>query len=353
MKKHLSKLTKKIGLPPETVMHIGIQYDTEIEINHVRYDANNVYQSDIKKVEDIKLQEESKSIHWIDIRGIHNTEIINQIGQKFHLHALIIEDITNTIQLPKIEENDMSFFLIIKGISFENTTLSMEHICLFIRPHLILSFQENKTDTFKVIRDRILNKNSKILEKQADYLLYALFDYVIDTYFESLLKIDNRITELNDEVDLKPSPDTLKNIQTLKKQILILKRHFWYTRDIVLALKKSESLLISSQTDKYLTDLNDHIGHIIDISESFKEELVDLSERHLSSINQRSNDIMKMLTIVATIFMPLTFLAGIYGMNFKHMPELDWAFSYPILIIVMIVLTAGLLFFLKRKKWLS
>jgi magnesium transporter len=353
MKRYLSKLTKKIGLPPGTSIHIGAEQAYAIEISQVSYSETGIKQSEIKNVEDITIQQDSKSINWIDVRGINNTEIINQVGKRFDLHPLIIEDITNTIQLPKIEEHEHSFFLIIKAISFDDSTISMEHICLYFRPQLILSFQEKPTDTFKIVRDRILDKKGKILDKRADYLLYALFDYVIDTYFESLRKIDNRISELNDEVDQNPSQDTLKKIQMLKKQILILKRHFWYLRDIVLVLKRSESTLIAEKTDKYLTDLNDHIAHIIDISESFREELIDLSERHLSAINLRSNDIMKMLTIVAAIFMPLTFLAGIYGMNFKHMPELEWPLAYPILIGLMIFLSMGLLLIFKRKNWLS
>ena len=308
----------------------------------------------IKSIDDpITIKICKEKINWIDVRGIHDLNIIDKIGKKFKLHPLILEDITNTSQLPKIDEHEAFFFVIIKAISFDGFEVKIEHIALFLTPKLILSFQENTSDTFSVVKDRILNKKGKVTEKKEDYLLYTLFDYVIDTYFESLRKIDQRLSELGMEVDQTSSQSTLKNIQTLKKQILILKRHFWYTRDIILSLKKSESALIAENTHKYLTDLYDHIAHIIDISESFREELIDLSERHLSAINLRSNDIMKMLTIVATIFMPLTFLTGIYGMNFKYMPELEWKWSYPILTSIMLFIGFGLLFIFKRKKWFN
>lgn len=351
MKNYLSKLIKKTGFPPGTAVHIGPKFQDKTNIFHVLYGSKTLKCTDIKDIKKIKVTKKEGLVNWFDIRSLQDIESINTIGKKFKVHALIVEDILNTVQLPKIEEHDTHFFLIIKAINFQEETLNFEHICLFFQDRLILSFQEKISDTFKVVRDRILNQKGKIAEKEADYLLYALFDYVIDTYFESLQKIDNHISELNEEVDSNLSQDTLKRIQTLKKQILILKRHFWYTRDIVLTLKKSESSLISSKTDKYLTDLNDHIAHIIDISESFREELIDLTERHLSAINLRSNDIMKMLTIVAAIFMPLTFLAGIYGMNFKVMPELDWPLSYPILISIMVVIAIGLLALFKKKRW--
>jgi magnesium transporter len=349
MKHYLKSLAKKTGLPPGTTMHIGPERHEPVRVSLMRYDSDSTKLSSIDNPKTIKKSKEK--IDWIDVRGIHDLQIIRQIGEKFRLHSLILEDITNTSQLPKIEEHEHHFFIVIKAISFDGIEIKLEHIALFLAPKLILSFQENTADTFSIVKDRILNNKGKVTEKKEDYLLYALFDYVIDTYFESLRKIDVRLSELSSEVDQTPTQSTLKDIQTLKKQILVLKRYFWYTRDIVLSLKKSESALIAEKTDKYLTDLYDHIAHIIDISESFREELIDLSERHLSAINLRSNDIMKMLTVVAAIFMPLTFLAGIYGMNFKYMPELEWKWAYPVLVLVMLLVSGGLLLLFKRKKW--
>ncbi|MEK9658185.1 MAG: magnesium/cobalt transporter CorA [bacterium] len=349
MKRYLKSLAKKTGLPPGTTMHIGPERNEPVHISLIRYDSDSAKCKTIDNLKTIKRSKEK--IDWVDIRGIHDLQIMRETGSIFNIHSLILEDITNTSQLPKIEEHPQHFFILIKAISFDGAEIKLEHIALFLAPKLILSFQENTADTFSIVKDRVLNKKGKVTEKKEDYLFYTLFDYVIDTYFESLRKIDVRLSELNVEVDQAPSQSTLKNIQTLKKQILVLKRYSWYTRDIVLNLKKSESSLIAEKTDKYLTDLYDHIAHIIDISESFREELIDLSERHLSAINLRSNDIMKMLTIVTAIFMPLTFLAGIYGMNFKYMPELEWKFAYPILVLAMVALSSGLLLFFKRKKW--
>lgn len=353
MKRYLTKLTKKSGLPPGTAIHIGSKKTEPAFIIQTNFTKTTQECQNITDLKTLKDPDQKNQIHWIDIRGIHNVKTIKSIGETFNLHGLMLEDILNTTQLPKIEEFPTHFFLVIKFINFEDDKLSLEHICLYFKPGVVLSFQEKISDTFKVVRDRILEKSGKVTEKEADYLVYALFDYVIDTYFETLRNIDLRISELNDEVDTTPSHQTLKKIQSLKNQILVLKRHFWYTRDIIYALKKSDSKLISPKTDKYLGDLQDHVAHIIDISESFREELIDLIERHLSAISLRTNNIMKLLTIVAAIFMPLTFLAGIYGMNFKVMPELEWPWSYPILISVMILLAAGLLVFFKRRQWLE
>lgn len=352
MKHYLSKIIKKSGMPPGTAVHIGVDSSAPIGISEVFYNPQEASYRELKESRGVSILKGAERVQWVDIRGIHDTQSIKDIGNTFHLHPLVVEDISNTSQLPKIESQEKSFFVIIKAISFDGETINLEHICLFLTENYIVSFQEKTSDTFKVVRERILNKKGKIIEKQADYLLYSLLDYVIDTYFEALQKIDKRISDIGDDIEsATPAQSTLKNIQTLKKQILLLKRYFWYTRDIILSLKKSDSPLIADKTEKYFTDLNDHIAHIIDISESFREELIDLSERHLSAINLRSNDIMKMLTIVAAIFMPLTFIAGIYGMNFVHMPELKWMWSYPILISIMIILTCGLLWLFKRNQW--
>lgn len=353
MNYNLSKLTKKIGLPPGTIMQVGASNTEPLAVEQVIYTAETFTKSSPNEVSDIVKEVPEDAINWVDVRGVHVTDAITKISAQFYIHSLMTEDIVNTLQLPKIEEQEDCFFVVMKAISFEESKLELEHICLYFREGVLLSFQEKSSDTFSIVRDRIQAKKGKIHEKKADYLLYALLDYIIDTYFDALQKIDNHILTLSEEVDQESSRDTLKSIQSIKKQVLSLKRHFWYTRDIVLALKKSDSSLILDSTNKYLVDLNDHIAHIVDISESFREELIDLTERHLSGINLRSNDIMKMLTIVAAIFMPLTFLAGIYGMNFKYMPELNWMFGYPLLLLIMVGISICLLFFFNRKKWLD
>lgn len=349
MRHFLKSLSKKTGLPPGTAAHIGSFQKNPISMSLLTYNSNYSHYNVIDDVKTIKVKKEYTQ--WIDINGIHDVNKILQLGHMFNIHKLVLEDITNTSQLPKIEETQFYIFIIIKAISFENNTIQFEHINFYLAPHYVMSFQENNKDVFETVRSRIINKNDKVFEKKEDYLLYSLFDYVIDTYFETLRKIDERLSELNNEVDVTPSQQTLINIQTLKKQILLLKRYFWYTRDIILHLKKSESLFISPKTRKYLTDLHDHIAHIIDISESFREEITDLIERHLSAVSFRSNDIMKTLTIVAAMFMPLTFFVGLYGMNFVHMPELHYRWSYPIFLIFLFLLATILFFYFKKKKW--
>ncbi|MBL6723382.1 MAG: magnesium/cobalt transporter CorA [Candidatus Margulisbacteria bacterium] len=349
MNHDLKQLVKKAGLPPGTIRTGGAK--GPVSISHMVYHRDGLETKLINQVSDIQFVAQQKN--WVDVMGIDDADVMLNMGKKFQLHPLILEDICNTAQLPKCDEHDDAFFMMVKAISFNDSEISFEHIAFYMRENLMLSFQEHTTDTFHVVKQRMQDKLGKITKKNVDYLLYALLDYVIDTYFVVLRKIDAQVTLLNQEVDENPNSSTLKNIQSLKKQVLLLKRYFWYIRDIILALKKTDSPLFSKKTQKYLVDCHDHIAHIIDISESFREELIDLTERHLSAINMRSNDIMKILTIVAAIFMPLTFLVGIYGMNFKAMPELDWPWGYPVLMGSMVVLSVGLLVFFKRKKWLD
>jgi len=348
---YLKYLTKKTGLPPGTPTLVEPSKQDAVIIEKIIYDSHSSDMFSISNEHELTIDEHHSKITWIDIRGIHDLSLIKTIGKKFKFHDLLLEDITNTTQLPKVEFDQNHIIIVIKAITYEKEELNLEHIVLFFSSKHVVAFQENTTDTFSVIKTRIFEKKGRITEKGTDYLVYALFDYVIDTYFNTLRKIDIRLSELNAEVDQHPSQETLKNIQTTKKNILILKRYFWYIRDIILTLKKSETSLISEQMNKYLTDLYDHVAHIIDISESFREELIDLSERHLSNINLRSNDIMKTLTIVSVVFIPLTFLAGIYGMNFKVMPELHWTWSYPSLLGVMILIVISLLVVFKKRKW--
>jgi magnesium transporter len=351
MNRHLDKLVKKTGLAPGTPIHIGPEYSDPTIIEQCLYTNKTASLTKINAVSDINL--EQTQLSWLDIRGLKDITLLTNIAAVFKLHGLIIEDISNTLQLPKLDEHDDSYFLILKLINFDNNHLSLDHICVYFEKNTIITFQEKSQDNFTVIKDRILKQKSKLNEKQSDYLLYTLFDYIVDTYFIALQQLDNRLIELTKDVDTHSSKNTLIKIQKTKKQLLTLNHLFWYTRNIALNLKKSDSNLITKSTFKYFNDLHDHISHIIDISESFREELIDLTERHLSSINLKSNEIMKTLTIVTAIFMPLTFLAGIYGMNFKVMPELEFRFAYPILIVAMLIITGILLLIFKRKKWLN
>ncbi len=351
MKQYLNRMTKKTGLPPGDLIHIGPEKTEPIQYTLVRYGTHGAEFFDLSSPSDIAKHRTPNDCCWLDVRGVHQPELIHAIGTLFDLHSLILEDVVTTSSLPKLEEGGLGLFMIIKAIRFDGTTLNFEHIALCLQSNVIVSFQEQTTDTFQVIKTRMAQKKGKILEKNTDYLLYALVDYVIDTYFETLQTIDHRISTLNQEVDDCPTHETLKHIQALKNHVLMLKRYFWYTRDSILLLKKSESPLIDEKTGKYLTDLHEHITHIIDISESFREELIDLSERHLAAINLRSNDITKLLTIVSAIFLPLTFMTGIYGMNFTHMAELNWPYAYPLLLLCMLGIVGLLLVLFKRKRW--
>jgi magnesium transporter len=268
MKHDLNQLVKTTGLPPGMVTNAGHADDGSVSLMHIHYHRNGMAVDLPSEVSDIQLKPNRQ--HWVDIIGLNDPSVIVDMGERFNLHPLVMEDITNTAQLPKMDEHDDAFFILAKAITFDGNDIVFEHIAIYMRDNLLLSFQEYSSDTFHIVKQRMQDKVGKITKKNVDYLMYALLDYVIDTYFVVLRKIDGRVSMLNQEVDDAPNASTLKNIQHLKKQVLMLKRYFWVVRDIVLALKKSESPLMSTKTKKYLVDCYDHISHIIDISESFQ-----------------------------------------------------------------------------------
>ncbi len=354
MPKFFKKMSHKAGLPPGTLVHVGERKAEEVKITIMDYDQTAFQEKEVQTVEECFPFKETPTVTWINIDGLHEVTITEKIGKHFGLHPLIQEDILHTGQRPKMEDFDSYILIILKMLHFddESSTVRTEQISLILGPNFVISFQEIEGDVFDPLRERIRTGKGRIRRMGADYLAYALLDSVVDHYFILLEKCGERIELLEEELALNPKPETLQAIHDLKQEIIFLRKSVWPLREIISGLERAESSLIHDNISMYLRDLYDHTIQVIDSVETYQDILSGMIDLYLSSISNKMNEVMKVLTIFASIFIPLTFMAGIYGMNFEFMPELKMRWAYPALWGAMIAVTAVLLTFFKRKKWL-
>ncbi len=348
------KRSKKAGLPPGTLVHIGKRKTEKAGITIIDYDQTNFQEKEVKSVEECFPFKDTSTVTWINIDGIHQTEIIEKIGMHFNLHPLILEDILNTEQRPKMDDFEDYIFLVLKMPYFdeENNKIKIEQVSLVLGSNFIISFQEMEGDVLNPVRERIKNGRVRIRKSRTDYLVYALIDAIVDSYFTILEKIGERIENIEEDLVTEPGTETLQSIHDLKREMIFFRKSVWPLREVVSTLERGESELIKESTRIYLRDVYDHTIQVIDTMETFRDMLSGMLDLYLSSISNKMNDVMKVLTIIATIFIPLTFIAGLYGMNFEYMPELKWRWSYPIVLIVIAVIGIFMLFYFRRKKWL-
>jgi magnesium transporter len=286
--------------------------------------------------------------------GIQEVEVLEKLGNCFTVHPLALEDILNTEQRPKIDDYGEDLFIVVKLISYneKKDEVEAEQISLILRPNAVLSFQEKEGDDFAAVKERLRAGKGRLRKMGADYLAYTLLDIVVDQYFVVLERLGERIEVLEGKLLADPGAATLHKIQNLKKEMLLLRKWIWPLREIISSLERGEFPAIHESTRVYLRDVYDHAIQVIDSIEIYRDMLSGMLDIYLSSLNNRMNAVMKVLTIITTIFMPLTFLAGVYGMNFKHMPELDWPWAYPLILAVMAFVAILMLVLFRRKKWL-
>jgi magnesium transporter len=352
--RRIKRHSKKAGLPPGTLVHIGERKAEQIRITLIDYNEQNLQERVVEKVEECFPFKEMPTVTWINIDGLHSIETIEKIGKNFELHPLILEDILNTGQRPKCEDYEKCLFVVLKMLRYNDEVNSVrsEQVSLVLGQNFVISFQEEVGDVFEQIRDRIRNAKGRIRKMSADYLAYALIDAIVDNYFLILEKMGEQIESMEEELIAKPSDKTVRRIHAVKRELIFLRKSVWPLRELVNSMEKTESSLINDSTEPYLRDVYDHTIQVIDTVESFRDMVSGMLDIYLSSISNRMNAVMKVLTIIATIFIPLTFIAGIYGMNFKFMPELEWKWGYFIILIIMAVVAAVMLIYFKRKKWL-
>lgn len=325
-----------------------------IEINIMDYNLGKLLEKNVRKVEDCFSFSDSSTVTWINIDGITKGVDLDKIGKFFNLHPLVMEDIL-TGQRPKMENYDEYIFIVLKMLHYNERKrdIESEQVSMVVGKDFVISFQEDKMgDVFDSVRARIRNANSRIRKMKSDYLAYALIDAIVDNYFVILEKVGENIETIEDTLVKEPTPENLQLIHDLKNEMINLRKSVWPLRELISGLQRLESSRIKASTKIYLRDLYDHTVQIIDTMETYRDMLSGMHDTYLSSISNRMNEIMKILTIFTTIFIPLTFVAGIYGMNFHYMPELDWEMGYPVVWVVMVLIAGTMLLFFKRKKWI-
>jgi magnesium transporter len=350
--KLVQKRSRKTGLPPGTLVHIGEKKPDKVTITAFNYAAGRCDERNDLPLEALAPPTD-ESITWVDVGGVHKMEILESFGKQFQLHSLLLEDIANTDQRPKLDDYETCLFLVMKMLSVtDRQEIVVEQVSLVLGPNFVLSFQENGADVFTSVRDRLRGGKGRLRQSGADYLLHALVDAIVDQYFEVLEMLGEKIEAMQDLVISDPKPETLHRIHALKRQLMFLRRAVWPLREAANNLSRSECPFLRESTKVFFRDLYDHVVQIVDTIETLREMVSAGLDIYLSSISYRSNAVMKVLTIITTIFMPLTFIVGIYGMNFEHMPELRWEWGYPLVIGLMVVIAIAMLGFFKQKKWM-
>ncbi|MFX1322159.1 MAG: magnesium/cobalt transporter CorA [Promethearchaeota archaeon] len=349
-----SKGKKKVGLPPGTLIYTGdkVKEKTKIKLTDYTEDLFNLDQFNDIQMNLTKI--EKPFIRWIDIYGIAQIKVIEEIGHQFDLHPLVLEDILSPNQRPKLEDYGSYIFVVLKKLSWnqEKENFEYEQISLILGENYVISFQERDTNLFNPIYERIQVPKGKVRLMGADYLFYVLIDIIVDNYFNVLEKVGEDIENIEDVLIKNPEPEILQLIYQLKRSLIELRKSIWPIREVINKLQREQSNLIKDDLQIYFRDLYDHIFRISDLLENYRDIIFGMLDMYLSSVSNKMNEIMKVLTIISTIFIPLSFLAGFYGMNFIYMPEFKSPIAYPILISVMTFLAFIMIIFFRRKKWI-
>lgn len=344
---------KKTGLPPGSPVYVGDEKNSRTKISVIAYDREKYLEYEDIDWDTWSSSNNSFAVMWIQIVGIRQIDLIEKICRRYNIHALVSEDILNTLHRPKIEYHEEYVFLILKALEYNrnNESIDIEQVSLILGENVVISFVESQNSQFESIKDRILKNYGKIRKMGADYLAYALMDWIIDEYFVVIETLGERIELIEDAVILDPHPMLLEEIFFLKKEMIFFRKSIWPLREIIKKIRSSETQFITDSTQIYFNDLNDHVIHAMDLIESFRDMLSSILDVYHSSISHKMNEVMRFLTIIGTIFIPLTFVAGLYGMNFNYMPELKWKWGYFYVLSLMTVIGVFLLAYFKRKKW--
>ena len=345
----------KSGLPPGSLVHVGPVLVDETCISVIDYSKESVSESRVESIEQLLPYRDSETVTWVIVEGLARVEFIEQIGAMFGIHQLVLEDILNTHQRPKFEEYDDYLYIVLKGMMSvgEKFTVSYEQISLLVLEKVVFAFKEKKDGLFEPVVQRIRTSKGRFRSMGADFLTYSILDAIIDQNFILIDSLDESITALEDQLLAgEPSSATLNGIQRLKREIVGVRRYVSPIRELINEMLRSESKLIDERTHIYLRDVSDHAMRIIESIELHRDVISGLLDIYISSVSNKMNEVMKVLTVFASIFIPMTFLTGIYGMNFDYMPELKMHWAYPALWLVFLTIPTVLLVYFKRKKWL-
>jgi magnesium transporter len=337
------------------------------KITIIDYDEQHYHEAEVKEVEECFRFKDQPTVTWINIDGLHQMDVLEKLGSCYGIHPLVLEDIL-TDQRPKIEDYDDYIFIVLKMLYYDvegdkkaegeddeddlgDTNLDMDQVSMILGPNFIISFKEKEVDVFNPLRDRLRTAKGKIRKQGADYLAYSMIDSVVDHYFLIMEKLGDRFEELEDSVVSDPQPGVLPAIYNLKRDMLFLRKSVWPLREAISKMQRSDSPLVSEAIKIYLRDVYDHTIQVIENIETFRDMSASLLETYLSSLSNKLNEVIKLLTIISTIFIPLTFLAGLYGMNFRFMPELESPLGYPAVLILMLLVVVVMMVYFRRKEW--
>jgi magnesium transporter len=350
----MAKRRKKAGLPPGSIVFTGNQKVDKIRVHHLTYDANQLKSKELYSHENIALAvSKPETLDWYDMRGLHDTQLIENLGKQFSIHPLILEDIVDVNQRPKYEEYEKGIFLIARALHFDTTnfTIKTEQVSLYFHHGLLLSCQETDSDLFVAVRERVSLGKGRIRQRGADYLAYALLDVLVDHYFQVMDEVGNVIEQLEDDLLENPDNSIRERIHHLKKELLKTRKSIAPLREAINRFSKAENEFVQETSNVFIRDLYDHTIQAQEMMENYRDILNGLQDLYLSEISFKMNQVMQVLTIITTIFVPLSFLAGLYGMNFENIPELHYKNGYFILLGVMGLLAFGLLYWFKKKEW--
>ncbi len=354
MPKPRRRMGHKAGMPPGSLIYTGEKGHLPSEITITRYNDQDFTENKFTQLTECPLVADPAVVTWINVSGIHQVKNLEQLGECYKIHPLVLEDILGAEERPKIEDYDDYLYIVLKTISYAPDTneIGAEQVSLILGANYVITFHEGDGDLFAPIRDRLLQAKGRIRKMGADYLAYAIIDLIVDNYFVELDNFSDKVEFLEDEVVVRPSPQTLQDVHQFKNDMIMLRKSLWPLREVIARLERRESSLISENLANYFRDVYDHTIIAIDTVETYRDILSGMLDIYLSSMSNRLNEIMKVLTVIATIFMPLTFITSLYGMNFKNMPELEWPYGYYCVIGLIAVIATSMLLYFRKRRWL-
>lgn len=354
MYKYLKSQRKKVGLPPGSVVYTGEKSDITPTITLISYTHDQIQEKPGKNLEDCLSAKIENGVTWINVDGLQNVDLIKQIGHAYALHPLVLEDIVNPVQRAKIETFDKYIFIVMKMMIWheETNNFTVQQISLILGDQFVITFQEKHCVLFDTIQNALRTSQGRIREQGSDYLTYILIDTIVDHYFLILENLGDQIETVEQVIITDPTRKNIQSLYKLKRKVFIFRKIVWPVREIINHLLQTKFTFVSDFVLPYYRDVYDHVMQIIDTVETFRDMLGSMLDIYLSSLTNRINEVMKVLTIIATLFIPLTFLASIYGMNFKYMPELNWKWGYFTVLGIMGVTVIGMLVYFRKKKWI-
>ncbi|WP_017731163.1 magnesium/cobalt transporter CorA [Nafulsella turpanensis] len=346
--------SKKVGMPPGSLYYTGTRTVEPVNISLFNYDGEGLEEVELQTAEETFSYRDATKTSWININGVHDVELVEKVCKHYGIHPLTIEDIVSTDQRPKIEEAEGYIYVVLKMMEYdtEKERVQMEQVSLLLGKNFVLSFQEREGDTFTPVRERLRAGKGRIRTRGADYLLYALLDTVVDNYFVIMEKVGDSMAELEERLLVNATKDNFDAVYNLKREMLAVRRSTWPLREVIYKLEREDFAIIQKETQLFVRDVYDHMIQVIDTVETYRDLLSGMVDLYHSTVSTRTNDVMKVLTIISTIFIPLTFIVGVYGMNFEYMPELQWKYGYLSVWILMLLLLGGMVYTFRKKSWL-